>query len=107
MARDKVGKKEISHYAHARGLAESSITPDPRPGAYYVSVRDGVRYALLLGPFTTHAEALARVDEVASYAFTIDPKNYFYAYGTCRLPDDDSVPIRAGKFNDVFGVADP
>lgn len=77
----------------------SDQQPDPRPGAYYVSVIDGPRRALLAGPWDTHAEALAAVDTVRELGQRIDPKSHFYAWGTARLPDDDSVPIREGSLN--------
>jgi len=74
-------------------------TPDPRPGNYYVSVVDGQRSALLAGPWPTHAAALGAVDVVRNLACELDPRAHWYAFGTARLPDDDSVPIRAGSLN--------
>lgn len=78
--------------------------PDPRPGNYYVSVIDGPRRALLAGPWPTHAAALAMVDTVRELAVQIDPKAHFYAFGTARLPDDDTVPIRAGSLSSRLGL---
>ena len=72
--------------------------PDPRPGAYYVTCIDGSRVGRLLGPFEDdHAAALAMVDKVREKAEEIDPRAHWYSFGTCRLPNDDSVPIRAGE----------
>ncbi|HEY6020838.1 MAG TPA: hypothetical protein VIY48_13350 [Candidatus Paceibacterota bacterium] len=83
----------------------SSQQPDTKPGEYYVSVIDGKRTALLLGPFTNdHAAALAMVDRVRAKAEEIDPRAVWYSFGTVRLPSDDSVPIRAGKLNAQFGL---
>lgn len=80
-----------------------SQAPDTKPGAYYVSVADGGRVARLLGPFTDdHAGALAWVDRVRDKAIELDPRGHFYAFGTCRIPDDDSVPVRAGSLNKYF-----
>lgn len=82
-------------------------TPDTRPGNYYVSVRRDSgepRYVLLAGPWPTHAEALAMVDRVTAIACELDPRAHWYAFGTARLPDDDSVPIRAGKLNHQLGL---
>lgn len=79
--------------------------PDPRPGNYYVSVVDGKRRALLAGPWPSHAEALARVDEVTRIACKLDPRGCWYLFGTCRLPDDDSIPIRAGSLNAQLGLS--
>lgn len=78
--------------------------PDTRPGAYYVSVIDGQRRALLAGPWPTHPEALNMVETVRVKACELDPRGHFYAFGTARLPDDDSVPIRAGSLNKHFGM---
>lgn len=79
-------------------------TPDNRPGNYYVSVIDGPKYAKLLGPFAHHETALDAVKDVRAFAIEHDGKAHFYAFGTCRLPDDDSVPIRAGSLNAYFGL---
>lgn len=80
--------------------------PDPRPGLYYVSVVDGGRYALALGPFDTHAEALARVDDVRDYCHDYDGKtrSWFWGYGTCRIEPSDDEPKR-GTLNVQFGEA--
>lgn len=80
------------------------VEVDERPGAYYVSVVDGKRSALLLGPFDAHVLALAMVEPVRAHAASIDPRAHFYAFGTARLPNDDSVPIRAGSLNKHFGL---
>jgi hypothetical protein len=78
---------------------------DTKPGNYYVSVVDSKRYNLLLGPFVDdHKAALDHVDAVRAKAEELDPRAVFYAYGTCRLPDDDSVPLRAGLLNRFFGL---
>ena len=80
-------------------------TPDTQPGEYYVTVVDGPRRTLLLGPYTNwHQGALDRVEDVRREAEKLDPRAVFYAFGTARLPGDDSVPIRAGKFNSLFGL---
>ena len=61
--------------------------PDLR---FFVTVRDGERWAALLGPFDTHAEALAQVDAGRDLAYKADARAPFYAYGTAgsaeRLP---------------------
>lgn len=78
--------------------------PDSRPGNYYVSVIDGARKALLAGPWAKHADALANVERVSQLAYELDPRSHWYAFGTARLPDDDSVPIRAGSLNSKLGL---
>jgi hypothetical protein len=82
----------------------SHIAVDPRPGCYYVSVVDGKRHALLAGPFGEHTTALDAVPDTRELAEQMDPRASWYAFGTCRLPDDDSVPIRAGKLNKQLGL---
>lgn len=82
----------------------SNQPPDIRPGNYYVSVVDGKRHALLLGPFAHHVTALDAVDDVRRLAHELDPRAAWYAFGTCRLPDDDSVPVRAGSLNARFNL---
>lgn len=55
-----------------------------KPG-YYVSCVDGPRVALPAGPFATHAEALAAVDEQRTKWAELDPRTHFAAWGTCRV----------------------
>ena len=79
--------------------------PDTCPGAYYVTVIDGKRVGRLLGPFDNdHAGALAMVDAARTKAIELDPRAHWHAFGTCRVPNDDSVPIRAGLLNKYFGL---
>lgn len=79
-------------------------TPDTKPGAYYVSVIDGNRRALLLGPFKDdHAAALAKVDSVRKKAEELDPRAVWYAFGTCRI-NDDHAAAPLGKLNAYFNM---
>lgn len=94
----RTGPKTISSYVHTN-VERTYVECDPRPGNYYVSVIDQGRRALLAGPWPTHAEALAQVDAVRVKACELDPRGCWYAFGTARLPDDDSVPIRYGSLN--------
>ena len=95
--------KTIAAYVHLHnaGLPVPEV-PDERPGAYYVSAKDGERFVLLAGPWPTHPEALAAVTAVRAKALELDPRGHWYFYGTARLPDDDYVPIRTGKLNKFF-----
>lgn len=58
-------------------------------GHYYVTARnDDGRYVALLGPFETHAEALANVQRGTRLAYDSgDPRAPWYAYGTARRKD--------------------
>jgi hypothetical protein len=59
---------------------------------YYVTAQNGVRTAFLLGPFPSHAEALAEVERGKELAMSVDPFAWFYAYGTATGPA--SRPVR-------------
>ena len=65
-----------------RGGASMLPEPNRAPGAYYVSCIDGPRWALLLGPFVWHATALAWVPQVRELAYEVDPKSWFFGFGT-------------------------
>lgn len=67
---------------------------------YYVSVVDGSRYFLALGPFGTHEEALRHVDWVRAECFRLDGRSPFWAYGTCRVDR----PEKTGTMNKMFGA---
>jgi hypothetical protein len=75
--------------------------------SYYVSVIDGDRHILALGPFQEHNEALARVDAVnleVNANWSDNGRAWFYGYGTARMP---STYNRPGKLNDVLGLTGP
>lgn len=85
------------------------MTPDTKPGHYYVTVYDRGRYIEALGPFTqqdprqgAHFRALALVDKVRRYVRQNDhsPHEPWYAYGTCRIDLCESPPL--GKLNGVL-----
>lgn len=71
--------------------------PDGRN--YYVSVVDGSRFALLLGPFPKHAWALAWVEPVRAWAEAADPRGHFYGFGTCV-----STRTEPGRLNGALGL---
>lgn len=66
-------------------------------GRYYVTVRDHDRTGWLLGPYDTHAEALANVDRGNELACNADPRAHWYAFGTARITDP-SAPLPATVF---------
>ena len=66
--------------------------PSPVSGNYYVSAVDGPKFALLAGPYPSHAQALDMVDTVTAVAMKLDPKAAFYGFGTCRMRDDYNRP---------------
>ena len=76
---------------------------DLRPGRYYVSMVDGNRSALLLGPYATHQEALDDVLRGNDMACKIDPRAHWYGFGTCRL-DDDYPTTPQGRLNQAEAI---
>lgn len=79
----------------------NAANPDPAPGNYYVSAtEDNLRtYHLLLGPFSSHAEALGWVDKVRAYCVKHGPaKAAFMAYGTLKMAEDCTKPGTANKY---------
>jgi hypothetical protein len=74
---------------------------EPETTAYYVTVIRGERTGWLLGPYATHAEALARVDAARIVAQTIDPYTVFDAFGTAsRTARVPFARMPAGRLND-------
>jgi hypothetical protein len=57
----------------------------PTGQRFYVSVIDGGRRGLLLGPFATHAAALARVNVVRSWCIDRDQRAHWYGFGTAGM----------------------
>jgi hypothetical protein len=63
---------------------------------FYVSVVDGKRRGLLLGPFETHAEALERVDDGRRLAQTFNDDAFWYGFGTARV---EAETLPEGRLN--------
>jgi hypothetical protein len=72
--------------------------------AYYVSVIDGPRKGLLIGPLNSHAEALALVSAARNKANELDPRAAFYAFGTASIDLDPGQTAPKGKFNQFFNT---
>ena len=70
--------------------------PDPQPGNYYVTARDGGRNWFLLGPLAHHEVALRMVARVKELAHEADGYSVFYSYGTARCAD--TKPGSANKY---------
>lgn len=84
VAREKI--QELAREARRTGR-ETCECEDHVPGAsYYVSAVDGSRSALASGPYDTHAEALAKVDEVREKAVRSDGRAHFFSWGTVAMP---------------------
>lgn len=65
-------------------------------GRYYVTVVDAGRVGYLLGPYDTHVEALANVERARGLAEGVDPRAWFYAFGTARTSDAFTPATRFG-----------
>ncbi|WP_421948030.1 hypothetical protein [Phaeodactylibacter xiamenensis] len=77
------------------------ITPDTRPGDYFVSVHgQGQMPRLALGPFKTHKEAINQVEAVRQYMLEADPQGHFYGYGTARQEEGSG---NNGSLNNRLG----
>lgn len=84
--------KTVSSYRHPAPVPAGQ-EPDTEPGNYYVSVRDGERFNVLLGPFVNnHAGALAHVNAVRARATQRDPFAAFYGFGTVRMNEAFTKP---------------
>ena len=73
-------------------------TPEscPEPGKYFVTATepkpDGSRsFWCMAGPYNTHRAALAKVDEALMIADKYDPRAWWMAWGTARLPEDSAL----------------
>jgi hypothetical protein len=94
--------KQISAYHHFNQLlpnskvvdSDSEQMPDTQPGSYYVSAVDVEKFALVSGPYQTHAEALAAVQVARAIAVELSPWCAFSAFGTVRCKSDCAVPGR-------------
>jgi hypothetical protein len=85
IARERL--QELAREARRTGRETCECGERHTPGAsYYVSAVDGGRSALASGPYDTHAEALARVDEVREKAVRQDGQAHFYSWGTVAMP---------------------
>lgn len=72
------------------------------PGTnYYVSTIDGSRFALLAGPFDNHPEACGWVDRARDEACRVDPRAWFYAFGTTAMKPEYRKP---GILNDLLDL---
>lgn len=66
---------------------------------YFVSILNGSKCCLALGPFATKGEAEVRVDDVWSYCSATFEESVFWAYGTCKVTSTNLLP---GKLNEIL-----
>lgn len=82
--------------------------PETSAHAHYVSVINGKRSGLLLGPYPSRRDAEAHVDTARELAERIDPFAAFYGFGTARVtlrPGATAQPGRLNGYATRHGVA--
>ena len=70
------------------------------PGNFYVSVIDDQKWTLVYGPFKTHREALENVTKAKDKAYQLDPKSFWYAWGTVKMKLSYDKPGILNKYLD-------
>lgn len=68
-------------------------------GGFYVTIRDGSRFSLALGPFETHKRARFELPRVKRYVGEHYNWASFWFYGTSRVTCG---PLPKGKLNAVL-----
>ena len=67
---------------------------------FYVSIVDGRRFNVVAGPFQTHQEALDTVDKAIEAGYKVDPKSWFYSWGTVKMKNG----YQEGILNKQLGI---
>lgn len=90
-------KRPETRDAHGRTFVESDGRGIGRD--FYVTVIHGERTGYLLGPFDTHAEAIANVERGKKLAETHNTRALFgdFAYGTASAPCGTNIDTVFGK----------
>lgn len=83
-------------------MTAREFSADPTPGEaavleFYVSVIDGARTGLLLGPFGTHEEAKANVERGRKLAEKANDRAVWFAFGTASAPRGTTLTAVFGK----------
>jgi hypothetical protein len=76
-------------------MTETISNPDQRATLYYVALHNGPRTALIAGPYTDEADAIAVKEKVHEMAIARDPWAHFYDISLARSPEE---------LKTVFGV---
>ena len=69
------------------------------PGNFYVSIIDGPKWMPVYGPFKTHQEALENLPKAKAKGNEVDPKSFWYEWGTIKMSQEYSKP---GILNQYF-----
>jgi len=95
LQRDQVRRDSSNKKTHVQELARLARqtrhetcecgNPHPRNANFYVTAIDGRKTLPLSGPYPTHAEAVAMVDEIKERAISVDPGAAFASFGTTAM----------------------
>lgn len=88
-------ERELARATTRIAELEALVAATTRDGGhnmgYYVTVRDAGKTGFLLGPYPTHDEALGNVEHGRELALKRDPFAHFYAFGTARATERQTV----------------
>ncbi len=94
--------KTVDHYTHTPAPAPCECESHPDGANFYVSVKDGSRSNVLAGPYSTHPEALAHVEQIRAWAERVNDRAVFYAFGTVAMAPDFNRPGMANQHINVY-----
>jgi hypothetical protein len=77
------------------------------PEGFYVTVVNGTRRDVLLGPYDAREDALENVDRASGYVEERFADGGWWAYGTARVAAPEGRTLPVGKLNDIIGLERP
>lgn len=80
------------------------MTTQVQAEGFYVTVRHGTRAGFLLGPYTTHGEALGNVERARRYALKTDGDAVWYEFGTAKATAKPGRELKPGRLNNIIGL---
>lgn len=81
-------------------------TESPVAEGFYVTVRNRAQTGFLLGPYSTHDEALDNVDRAREYLREHRTDMWFHDYGTAKATAKPGRELKPGKLNDRIGLTE-
>jgi hypothetical protein len=75
------------------------------PEGFYVTVKDGTRTGVLLGPYTTKSDAEGNVKLGRQLAGQVNSRAIWYAYGVTRVVMQPGAELPSGKLNHLAAVS--
>jgi hypothetical protein len=90
-----------------KALVDALDLPPVKIGAY-VSVINGSKSSMLLGPYDSKREAEANVDRARAHLAEINyPDHEWFGYGTSRVMVREGRALPEGKLNRILGLVEP